>query len=62
MEAQDLTPGSTLLTDRGKAVIVTANKPHTQHARTYNLTSTTSTRTLCWRGRLRFLFTIPTAR
>lgn len=38
VEARDLTPGSTLLTDRYKTVTVTANKPYTQHARTYNLT------------------------
>ncbi|MCX5129467.1 polymorphic toxin-type HINT domain-containing protein [Streptomyces sp. NBC_00347] len=38
VEARELTPGSTLLTDRGATVIVTANRPHSQHARTYNLT------------------------
>ncbi|MFD9339074.1 polymorphic toxin-type HINT domain-containing protein [Streptomyces sp. NPDC060028] len=38
VEARELTPGSTLLTDQYKTVIVTANKPYTQHARTYNLT------------------------
>lgn len=37
-EARNLTPGTTLLTDQGKTVIVTANKPYDQHARTYNLT------------------------
>ncbi|MFE9776426.1 polymorphic toxin-type HINT domain-containing protein [Streptomyces sp. NPDC005931] len=38
MEASDLTAGMTLLTDDGDTVIVTANKPFTKHARTYNLT------------------------
>ncbi|MBT2472814.1 hypothetical protein J7E97_34440 [Streptomyces sp. ISL-66] len=38
IEARELTPGSTLLTDQNTTVIVTANKPYTQHARTYNLT------------------------
>ncbi|UUU44375.1 polymorphic toxin-type HINT domain-containing protein [Streptomyces sp. NBC_00162] len=38
VEARELTPGSTLLTNQGKTVIVTANRPYTQHARTYNLT------------------------
>ncbi|MGW1937927.1 polymorphic toxin-type HINT domain-containing protein [Streptomyces goshikiensis] len=37
VEARNLTPGSTLLTDDGKTVIVTANKPSTKHAVTYNL-------------------------
>ncbi|MFI5867188.1 polymorphic toxin-type HINT domain-containing protein [Streptomyces sp. NPDC051546] len=38
IEAGQLTPGSTLLTDQSKTVIVTANKPYSRHARTYNLT------------------------
>ncbi|WP_457456044.1 polymorphic toxin-type HINT domain-containing protein [Streptomyces sp. TE5632] len=38
IEAGDLTSGMTLLTDEGRTVIVTANEPFTQHARTYNLT------------------------
>ncbi len=38
IEAGDLTPGMTLLTDDGDTVLVTANRPFTQHARTYNLT------------------------
>ncbi|MER6391230.1 polymorphic toxin-type HINT domain-containing protein [Streptomyces sp. NPDC001523] len=38
VEARNLTPGATLLTDDGTTVIVTANKPYTQHATTYNLT------------------------
>ncbi|GGV50679.1 hypothetical protein GCM10010293_61870 [Streptomyces griseoflavus] len=36
--AGDLTSGMTLLTDDDRTVIVTANKPFTKHARTYNLT------------------------
>jgi hypothetical protein len=38
IEAGNLQPGTTLLTDDGDLVIVTANRPFTQHARTYNLT------------------------
>ncbi|MCF4135968.1 RHS repeat-associated core domain-containing protein [Streptomyces sp. Tue 6430] len=38
VEAGNLTSGMTLLTDDGDTVIVTANRPYTQHARTYNLT------------------------
>ncbi|MEU9782781.1 ricin-type beta-trefoil lectin domain protein [Streptomyces phaeochromogenes] len=38
IEAGDLTPGMTLLTDDGDIVIVTGNRAYTQHARTYNLT------------------------
>ncbi|MEU9699760.1 HNH/endonuclease VII fold putative polymorphic toxin [Streptomyces sp. NPDC047981] len=38
LTASDLQPGMTLLTDEGHAVIVTANKPFTRQARTYNLT------------------------
>jgi RHS repeat-associated protein len=38
LEAGDLEPGMTLLTDDGDTVIVTANRPFTKHARTYNLT------------------------
>ncbi len=38
VEASDLSPGATLLTDSGDTVIVTANKPFTKRARTYNLT------------------------
>ncbi|MBT2454966.1 polymorphic toxin-type HINT domain-containing protein [Streptomyces sp. ISL-86] len=38
VEAQNLTPGFTLLTNDGITVSVTANKPYTQHAPTYNLT------------------------
>ncbi|MGW6785258.1 ricin-type beta-trefoil lectin domain protein [Streptomyces sp. NPDC054987] len=38
LPARELTAGSTLLTDDGTTVIVTANKPYTQHAKTYNLT------------------------
>ncbi|WP_405947719.1 HINT domain-containing protein [Streptomyces prunicolor] len=33
-----LTPGTTLLTDEGATVIVTANRAYTRHATTYNLT------------------------
>ncbi|QKW09053.1 sugar-binding protein [Streptomyces sp. NA04227] len=36
--ARGLKPGMTLRTDKGDTVIVTANKPFTKHARTYNLT------------------------
>ncbi|WP_432053551.1 polymorphic toxin-type HINT domain-containing protein [Streptomyces sp. bgisy022] len=36
--AGDLTSGMTLLTEDGHTVLVTANQPFTQHARTYNLT------------------------
>ncbi|RPK71490.1 tRNA nuclease WapA precursor [Streptomyces sp. ADI97-07] len=38
VDASSLRPGSSLLTDDGEAVIVTGNRPFTQHARTYNLT------------------------
>ncbi|WUQ26993.1 polymorphic toxin-type HINT domain-containing protein [Streptomyces sp. NBC_00239] len=38
VEARNLTPGSTLLTESGDTVIVTANKPFTKRATTYNLT------------------------
>ncbi|MFD9359778.1 polymorphic toxin-type HINT domain-containing protein [Streptomyces sp. NPDC060031] len=38
VEAGSLTPGSTLLTDQGKIVAVTANKAYEAHTRTYNLT------------------------
>ncbi|WP_369169735.1 polymorphic toxin-type HINT domain-containing protein [Streptomyces sp. R28] len=38
VEAGDLKPGMTLLTDDGDTVIVTGNRPFTKHARTYNLT------------------------
>jgi hypothetical protein len=38
VEARDLKPGMTLLTDKGDTVIVTANRAFTRHARTYNLT------------------------
>ncbi|WP_434588952.1 polymorphic toxin-type HINT domain-containing protein [Streptomyces sp. A5-4] len=38
VEAADLAPGMTLLTDTGDTVIVTANRSFTRHARTYNLT------------------------
>lgn len=38
VEARALDPGSTLLTDQNQTVLVTANKPYTKHARTYNLT------------------------
>ncbi|MFI8281252.1 polymorphic toxin-type HINT domain-containing protein [Streptomyces sp. NPDC085929] len=38
VNAGDLTPGTTLLTDQSRTVTVTANEPHDQHARTYNLT------------------------
>ena len=38
IEAGDLKPGMTLLTDEGDTVIVTGNRPFTKHARTYNLT------------------------
>ncbi|MFB6937430.1 polymorphic toxin-type HINT domain-containing protein [Streptomyces chartreusis] len=38
VEAGDLEPGMTLLTDEGDTVIVTANRSFTKHARTYNLT------------------------
>ncbi|MFD8965390.1 polymorphic toxin-type HINT domain-containing protein [Streptomyces sp. NPDC059568] len=38
VEARDLRPGATLLTDDDKTVIVTANRPFAKHARTYNLT------------------------
>ncbi|MET9777481.1 polymorphic toxin-type HINT domain-containing protein [Streptomyces sp. NPDC006367] len=38
VEASFLMPGMMLLTDAGDTVIVTANRPYTQHARTYNLT------------------------
>jgi RHS repeat-associated protein len=38
VEARDLKPGMTLLTDEGDTVIITGNRPYTRHARTYNLT------------------------
>ncbi|TQK52560.1 intein/RHS repeat-associated protein [Streptomyces sp. SLBN-118] len=38
VEAGELQPGTTLLTDDGTTVIVTANRAFTKHARTYNLT------------------------
>ncbi|MFD3551253.1 polymorphic toxin-type HINT domain-containing protein [Streptomyces goshikiensis] len=38
VEARNLTPGTTLLTDDGTTVIVTANRPYSQRATTYNLT------------------------
>ncbi|AWW42152.1 polymorphic toxin-type HINT domain-containing protein [Streptomyces cadmiisoli] len=38
VEAQQLKPGMTLLTDDARTVVVTANRPFTQHAVTYNLT------------------------
>ncbi|MFC7219666.1 polymorphic toxin-type HINT domain-containing protein [Streptomyces polyrhachis] len=38
VEAGDLRPGMSLLTDEEETVLVTANKPYTLHARTYNLT------------------------
>ncbi|MEV8548984.1 polymorphic toxin-type HINT domain-containing protein [Streptomyces glaucescens] len=38
VEARDLKPGMTLLTDKGDTVIVTGNRAFTRHARTYNLT------------------------
>ncbi|MFI6940368.1 polymorphic toxin-type HINT domain-containing protein [Streptomyces sp. NPDC050418] len=36
--ARELAEGMTLLTDSGATVTVTANRPYTEHARTYNLT------------------------
>lgn len=38
LEARQLKPGMTLLTDDGDTVIVTANREYTRHARTCNLT------------------------
>ncbi|MEV5338566.1 polymorphic toxin-type HINT domain-containing protein [Streptomyces sp. NPDC052676] len=38
VEARDLKPGMSLLTDKGDTVIVTGNRAFTRHARTYNLT------------------------
>ncbi|MFG2677709.1 polymorphic toxin-type HINT domain-containing protein [Streptomyces sp. NPDC048392] len=38
IEAGELTPGTTLLTDDGNTVIVTGNHAYTSHATTYNLT------------------------
>ncbi|MBQ1100138.1 RHS repeat-associated core domain-containing protein [Streptomyces sp. b94] len=38
VEAGDLTPGETLLSDEGKTVIVTENRAYTTRATTYNLT------------------------
>ncbi|MGW5003475.1 polymorphic toxin-type HINT domain-containing protein [Streptomyces hydrogenans] len=38
IEASQLQPGMTLLTDNGNTAIITGNKPFTKHARTYNLT------------------------
>ncbi|MFJ1672745.1 polymorphic toxin-type HINT domain-containing protein [Streptomyces bottropensis] len=38
IEADDLAPGMTLLTDKGNTVIVTGNRPYRQQATTYNLT------------------------
>jgi RHS repeat-associated protein len=38
VEAGDLQPAMTLLTDEGTTVIVTANRSFSRHARTYNLT------------------------
>ncbi|OKJ90884.1 hypothetical protein AMK31_00295 [Streptomyces sp. TSRI0107] len=38
VEARELKPGMTLLTDKGETVVVTGNRAFTRHARTYNLT------------------------
>ncbi|WP_450152388.1 polymorphic toxin-type HINT domain-containing protein [Streptomyces dioscori] len=38
VDAGDLGPGTTLRTDEGDTVTVTANRAYTDHARTYNLT------------------------
>ncbi|MFJ8764685.1 polymorphic toxin-type HINT domain-containing protein [Streptomyces clavifer] len=38
VDARELTPGATLLTDAGDTVIVTANRSFDRHAKTYNLT------------------------
>ncbi|MFG2880725.1 polymorphic toxin-type HINT domain-containing protein [Streptomyces sp. NPDC048297] len=38
VETGSLTPGTTLLTENGSTVLVTANHAYTKHARTYNLT------------------------
>jgi RHS repeat-associated protein len=38
VEARDLKPGMTLLTEKGDTVVVTGNRAFTRHARTYNLT------------------------
>ncbi|GHF87407.1 hypothetical protein GCM10017667_14970 [Streptomyces filamentosus] len=38
LEARNLKPGTTLRTESGRTVKVTANRAYTQHARTYNLT------------------------
>ncbi|MET7610779.1 polymorphic toxin-type HINT domain-containing protein [Streptomyces seoulensis] len=38
VQAGSLKPGMTLRTDKGDTVIITANRPYAQHARTYNLT------------------------
>jgi hypothetical protein len=38
VEARDLKPGMTLLTDGGDTVVITGNRAFTKHARTYNLT------------------------
>ncbi|CCK29320.1 extracellular RHS repeat protein [Streptomyces davaonensis JCM 4913] len=38
VDAADLKPGTTLLTDEGTTVIVTGNRAFSRHARTYNLT------------------------
>ncbi|WP_329409367.1 polymorphic toxin-type HINT domain-containing protein [Streptomyces sp. NBC_00704] len=38
VEARNLAPGMTLLTDKGEAVSIQANRPFSKHARTYNLT------------------------
>ncbi|MET9378866.1 polymorphic toxin-type HINT domain-containing protein [Streptomyces sp. NPDC002992] len=38
LEARELAPGMTLLTDDGTTVAVQANRPFSKHARTYNLT------------------------
>ncbi|MFB7239321.1 polymorphic toxin-type HINT domain-containing protein [Streptomyces sp. NPDC056269] len=38
IEAGQLTPGMTLLTDTGQTVTITANRPFARKARTYNLT------------------------
>ncbi|MGW4162244.1 polymorphic toxin-type HINT domain-containing protein [Streptomyces sp. NPDC004788] len=38
VDASELKPGMTLRTDHGAEVAIIANRPYTQHARTYNLT------------------------
>ncbi|AJE82751.1 hypothetical protein SLNWT_2375 [Streptomyces albus] len=55
--ASQLTRGMTLRTSNGTHATIKTNHPFTQHAPTTSQ-SKTSTRTMCWRARRRYSFTI----